>query len=94
MSYQTHNGRCSTLICCMFLSFNRIRLKEHAIGDARVGGRATSVDAPLAAGIPVLQPIDAGRKPRECQTPQPSEGGYHGADCHSAWRKDGAVCRN
>ncbi|WQP42647.1 L,D-transpeptidase (plasmid) [Sinorhizobium medicae] len=27
-SYQTHKGRCSTLICCMFLSFNRIRLKE------------------------------------------------------------------
>ncbi|MDX0369608.1 hypothetical protein GOC23_18635 [Sinorhizobium meliloti] len=21
-------GRCSTLICCMFLSFNRIRLKD------------------------------------------------------------------
>ncbi|PLU56061.1 hypothetical protein BMJ20_22375 [Sinorhizobium medicae] len=28
VSYQTHTGRCSTLICCMFLSFNRIRLKE------------------------------------------------------------------
>ncbi|ARS71942.1 hypothetical protein SMRU11_34260 [Sinorhizobium meliloti RU11/001] len=27
-SYQTRKGRCSTLICCMFLSFNRIRLKE------------------------------------------------------------------
>jgi len=26
-SYQTHNGRRSTLICCMFLSFSRIRLK-------------------------------------------------------------------
>ncbi|PLU03400.1 hypothetical protein BMJ29_35175 [Sinorhizobium medicae] len=85
------------MICCMFLSFNRIRSKDTAVGDARVGGRATSVDAPLAAGIPVLQPIDAGRKPRECQTPQPSEGGYqaiYSADCHSAWRKDGAVCRN
>ncbi|ASJ60891.1 hypothetical protein SMB554_00220 [Sinorhizobium meliloti] len=27
-SYQTRKGHCSTLICCMFLSFNRIRLKE------------------------------------------------------------------
>ncbi len=27
-SYETRKGRCSTLICCMFLSFNRIGLKE------------------------------------------------------------------
>ncbi|MBM3090716.1 hypothetical protein GFB56_07800 [Ensifer sp. T173] len=27
-SYQTRQGRCSTLNCCMFLSLNRIRFKE------------------------------------------------------------------
>ncbi|MQV67473.1 hypothetical protein GHK31_19290, partial [Sinorhizobium meliloti] len=27
-SYQTRKGRCSTLICCMFLSFDRLRSKD------------------------------------------------------------------
>ncbi|ASQ03728.1 hypothetical protein CDO23_07045 [Sinorhizobium meliloti] len=27
-SYQTRKGRCSALICCMFLNFDRLRSKE------------------------------------------------------------------
>ncbi|QLL60614.1 hypothetical protein FKV68_03715 [Sinorhizobium mexicanum] len=28
--FQTHKGRCSTLNCCIFLSLNRFRFKDHA----------------------------------------------------------------
>ncbi|ATA99456.1 hypothetical protein BWO90_26765 [Sinorhizobium meliloti] len=37
-SDQTRKGRCSTLICCMFLSFNRIRLKDTCRSRRRSNG--------------------------------------------------------
>ncbi|ASJ59894.1 hypothetical protein SMB554_12270 [Sinorhizobium meliloti] len=48
-SYQTRKGRCSTLICCMFLSFDRIRLKETCSRGRRRGWELAACPfAPLA----------------------------------------------
>ncbi|ARS71722.1 hypothetical protein SMRU11_32990 [Sinorhizobium meliloti RU11/001] len=35
-SYQTRKGRCSALICCMFLTFDRLRSKETCTTAPRV----------------------------------------------------------
>ncbi|APG92893.1 hypothetical protein SAMCFNEI73_Ch3643 [Sinorhizobium americanum] len=66
--FQTHKGRCSTSDCCMVLSLNRLRFKEHAVGagapgtrratDAHAGGQAQGGASNKNTGL--LRPISWG----------------------------------